>query len=98
MNLSFVEHAAREARGRPSRYKTDKGRFIGSPVACGRRPKNPRTGRGDPRPVGYDLDRYCVRYLTGFFIISQSPDLLSYLQLQKASQFSLSMLGLSDRK
>ncbi len=44
------------------------------------------------------LGRYCEMYLTGFFIISQSPVSLSYLQLQNASQLLLSMLGLSERK
>jgi len=39
-----------------------------------------------------------VMYLTGFFIISHSPVLRSYLQLQNASQLSLSMFGLSALK
>ena len=37
-------------------------------------------------------------YFTGFFIMVHSPESLSYEQLQKASQFLLSMLGLSARK
>ena len=39
-----------------------------------------------------------VMYFTGRLIISHSPVFRSYLQLQKASQLSLSMDGLSARK
>ena len=41
---------------------------------------------------------YCVMYFTGRLIISHPPVPLSYLQLHNASQFSLSMLGLSALK
>lgn len=44
------------------------------------------------------VSHYCVIYFTGRLIISHSPESLSYLQLQNASQFSLSMLGLSALK
>ena len=59
------------------------------------------SGRRSPapgEPSWPDGAFYWVRYCTGLLIISHSPVSLSYLQLQKASQFWLSMLGLSARK
>ena len=54
--------------------------------------------RATPEDPGGSSPAYCVMYFTGFFIIVHSPVSLLYVQLQKASQFLLSMLGLSARK
>ena len=61
-------------------------------------PPTPPRPRGARRPNKPGPPYYCVRYFTGFFIIVQSPVLLSNVQLQKASQLSLSIFGLSARK
>ena len=57
----------------------------------------PRAARLPPGDPG-DLPPYAVMRLTGRFFISHSPVFRSYTQLQNASQFSLSISGVSVRK
>lgn len=68
----------------------------GHPNSHGRFP--PKAKAQPLAPPASSVIYYCVMYLTGFFIMVHSPEFLSYMQLQNASQFSSSMLGLSARK
>ena len=71
-------------------------------AVCRRTRRAARRASGPPgavrRPEDPVLQPYCVMRFTGRLIICHSPVSLLYVQLQNASQFLLSMAGLSARK